>query len=349
MNLLQQTIEKIENLDQETMIKARERVDNLIKPPKSLGRLEDLAVQLAGITKTVKPVVDNKAIIVMAADHGVYEEGVAPNPQAITAIQTLNFPKGTTGVCALSRMSGAKIVTVDIGIKEDIPNDAGVIIRKIKYGTDNMAKGPAMTREEAIKALEVGIEIANEEIKKGVNLLGTGEMGIGNTTASTAILAVLGNYPPEDITGRGAGLSSEGIQHKAKVIEKAIHLNNPNPTDGIDVLAKVGGLEIGGMAGVMLGAAANRVPVVVDGYIATAAALIAATIEPKAKEYFIASHASAEIGGKKASELLGIKPILYMDMCLGEGSGAALTFPIVEAACDMMKYMITFQEASMTI
>lgn len=349
MGLLEKTIERIEGLDKEAMEKARNRVDNLIKPPKSLGRLEDLAVQLAGITGNIHPVVDNKAIIVMAADHGVYEEGVAGNPQEVTILQTMNFPKGVTGVCALAKASGARIVPVDIGIKGDLDTVDGLQIKKIKYGTDNMAKGPAMSREEAIKSLEVGIEVATEEIKKGVNLLGTGEMGIGNTTASTAIVAVLGGYSPKEITGRGAGTGKGGIEHKARVIEKAIAINRPDASDGIDVLAKVGGLEIGGMAGVMLAAAANKVPVVVDGYISTAAALIAAKIAPIAKEYFIPSHASAEIGSKKASELLGIKPMIHMDLCLGEGSGAALVFPIVEAACHMINSMITFEEAGISL
>ncbi|MED4461023.1 nicotinate-nucleotide--dimethylbenzimidazole phosphoribosyltransferase [Metabacillus fastidiosus] len=349
MSLLYETIKKIENLDQEMMEKARVRVDNLIKPPKSLGRLEDIAIQLAGMTGDLYPKVDNKAIIVMAADHGVYKEGITCNPQEVTFAQTMFFAKGLTGVCAVGNVSGAEIVPVDIGIKGDLPADAGVIIKKIKHGTDNIAEGPAMTRKEAISAIEVGIEIANEQIGKGVNLLGTGEMGIGNTTPSTAILSVLGNIDPIEITGTGAGIGKGGIEHKAAVIRKAIEINEPNRTDGIDILAKIGGLEIGGMAGVMLGAAANRIPVVVDGYISTIAALIAVLIEPKSKKYFIASHASREPGGQKASELLGIKPIIYMDLCLGEGSGAALAFPIIEAACSMIKNMATFEDVGMKI
>lgn len=349
MNLLQQTIEKVEDLDQEMLVKARERVDSLIKPPKSLGKLEDIAVQLSGITKELFPAVNQKVMIVMAADHGVYEEGVTSNPQEVTIEQTLNIAKGITGVGTIAKVSGAKIVAVDIGIKEDIPSDAGVIIRKIKKGTDNMAKGPAMTREEAIKALEVGIEIATKEIQQGANLLGTGEMGISNTTPSTAILSVLANCDPKEITGRGAGLGKGGLAHKIEVIRNAITINQPNSADGIDVLAKVGGLEIGGMAGVMLAAAANRVPVVVDGLISTASALIAKTIEPKVKDYLITSHATDEPGGKKASELLGKEPMLKMNMCLGEGSGAALAFPIIEAACSMMKNMPTFEDVGMSI
>ena len=349
MRLLEETIDKIESLDEEMMEQARERVDNLTKPPKSLGKLEEIAIQLTGITRELYPAIDQKAIIVMAADHGVYEEGISSNPQEITLAQTLLFQKGFPGVCAIGRVSGANIIPVDIGIKGELPDDAEVINRKIKIGTDNMAKGPAMTREEAIRSIEVGIEITNLEAKKGVNLLGTGEMGIGNTTPSTAILSVLGNCDPLEITGRGAGVGEGGIEHKTAVIRKAIEINKPNPADVIDVLAKVGGLEIGGLAGVMLGAAANRIPVVVDGYISTVAALIAASIEPKAKEYFIASHASAEPGGRLANELLGIEPMLNMNMCLGEGSGAALAFPIIEAAVSMMKNMPTFAEVGMEI
>lgn len=349
MDLLQQTIRRIEGLDQEMMEKAQERVDSLIKPPHSLGKLEDLAVQLAGIYSALYPAVDQKSIVVMAADHGVYEEGISANPQEVTYAQTMFIAKGITGVGVLAKPSGAKIVTVDIGVKGEFPSGAGVIDRKIKQGAGNIAQGSAMTGEEAIQSLEVGIEIANAEILKGANLLGTGEMGIGNTTPSTAILSVLGNIPPEEITGNGAGTGRGGIAHKAAVIRKAIEINYPDKRDAIDVLAKVGGLEIGGMAGVMIGAAANRVPVVLDGYISTVAALLAVLIEPKVKDYLIASHASAEPGGKRASELLGIRPMLNMDMCLGEGSGAALAFPLVEAACNMMKEMATFSEVGLEI
>ncbi|WP_458413367.1 nicotinate-nucleotide--dimethylbenzimidazole phosphoribosyltransferase [Schinkia sp. CFF1] len=349
MNLLQQTIQRIEGLDRAMMEKARNRVDSLIKPSKSLGRLEDLAVQLAGIYGVLYPKVDQKAIVVMAADHGVYEEGISSNPQEVTYAQTMFFTKGITGVCALGKTSNTKIVPVNIGVKGELPGDVPVINRKIKNGTDNIANGPAMTREEAILSLEVGIEVANNEIQKGVQLLGTGEMGIGNTTPSTAILSVLGNIEPNEITGIGAGVGGGGIAHKIDVIKKAIEINHINKADAIDVLAKVGGLEIGGMAGVMLGAAANRIPVVIDGYISTVSALLAISIEPKVKDYLIPSHASAEPGGKKASELLGIEPILYMNMCLGEGSGAALAFPIIESACNMIQHMATFSDVGLKL
>jgi len=344
MKLLELTLEKIGELDKEAMKKSRARVDNLIKPKGSLGKLEEIVVRLAGMTGDIFPRVDNRAVIIMAGDHGVYEEGVAPDPQIITALQTCNFPKGITGVCALAKQARADVITVDVGVAADI-DEPRVINRKIRYGTDNMAKGPAMTREEAIKALEVGIEIANTEIKKGRNLLTTGEMGIGNTTPSAAIVSVLGGYDPHEIAGRGAGLPIEKLTHKANVIRRAIEVNKPDRKDGIDVLAKVGGFEIGGMAGVMLAGAANRVPVVVDGFIATAAALLACTIEPKVKNYLFASHSSMEKGAAKASELLGLKPMLDMDMRLGEGTGAVLTFNIIESAVYMNNEMITFEEA----
>lgn len=344
MKVLKETLQKIGELNREAMRKSKNRVDNLIKPKGSLGRLEEIVVQLAGITGEIFPRVDNKAVIVMAGDHGVYEEGVAPDLQILTAMQACNFPKGITGVCALAKQAKADVVTVDVGVAVDL-EEPRVINRKIKYGTDNMAKGAAMTREEAIKALEVGIEIATEEIKKGRNLLTTGEMGIGNTTPSAAIVSVLGDYDPHEIAGRGAGLPVEKLVHKANVIKRAIEINKPDRKDGIDILSKVGGLEIGAMAGVMLAGAANRVPVVVDGFIATAAALLACTIEPRVKNYLFASHFSMEKGAAKASALLGLKPMLDMDMRLGEGTGAVLTFNIIESAVFMNNEMITFEEA----
>ncbi|WZL73795.1 nicotinate-nucleotide--dimethylbenzimidazole phosphoribosyltransferase [Clostridiaceae bacterium 35-E11] len=348
MQILNQTIQNIGTLDTEAMQKAKERVDSLIKPPGSLGRIEDLAIQLAGITQNPFPTVDKKVVIVMSADHGVYEEGVAPNPQIITAIQTPNFAKGVTGVCALAKQAGADVIVVDIGVGVDV-DAPGVIQRKIRYGTSNMAKGPAMTREEAIKSLEIGIQMAKEQIAKGKNLIGTGEMGISNTTASSAIFSVIGNCDPVEMVGVGAGLPLDKLTHKAHVIRKAIELNKPDPKDGIDVLAKVGGFEIGGMAGTMLGAAAHRVPVVVDGFISTAAALIAMTIEPKVKAFLIPSHHTAEQGGEKALSLTGLKPMFDMGLRLGEGSGAVLAFHFIEAATYMLKEMITFEEANIVL
>ncbi|MET4559064.1 nicotinate-nucleotide--dimethylbenzimidazole phosphoribosyltransferase [Lysinibacillus parviboronicapiens] len=349
MQLLQQTIQNIQPVDNNMMEKARERIDILSKPPGSLGKLESLAVQLSGITGQLFPKIDRKAIIVCAADHGVCDEGVTSNPQNVTLFQTLNFPKGLTGVCAVAKITNAKIVTVDVGVKEDIPLDAGVMIKKIKYGTDNMAKGPAMSREQAIQSIEVGIEVAMREIRSGADLLGTGEMGIGNTTPSAAILSVLHGCNPCEVTGFGAGVGTGGLAHKVEVIQKAIALNNPKRDDVIDILAKVGGLEIGAMAGVVLAAAANRKPVVIDGFISTIAALIAYELEPQVKDYIIPSHASEEPGAKIAAEMLGVEPMLHMNMRLGEGSGAALAFPILDAACSMMNNMATLEESMMML
>lgn len=346
MQLLHDTIQNIQGADKNSREQARKRIDILCKPPGSLGKLESIAVQLSGITGQLYPMIDKKVMIVCAADHGVCEEGVTLNPQEVTLFQTLNFPKGGTGVCAIASVTNTKVVTVDVGVKEDIPLNADVIIQKVKYGTGNIAQGPAMSREEAIQSIEVGIRVATDEITKGANLLGTGEMGIGNTTPSTAILAVLTGYDPIQITGFGAGVGQGGIAHKAAVIEKAIMLNQPNPNDIIDVLAKVGGLEIGAMAGIILAAASHRKPVVIDGFISTIAALIAYQIEPKVKDFIIASHASEEPGAKIAAELLGVEPMLHMNMRLGEGSGAALAFPLLDAACSMMKNMVTLEEAT---
>ncbi len=348
MNLLKETTGKIGVLDRESMEKAKGRMDSLIKPPGSLGKLEDIVIQLAGITGDLYPRVDKKSVIVMAADHGVYEEGVAVFPQAVTIIQTSNFPKGVTGVCAIAKQAGADVIPVDIGIKGEM-DEPGVINEKIKYGTDNMTKGPAMTREEAIRSLEVGIKIANEEINKGKNILATGEMGICNTTPSAAIVSVIGRYEPIEVTGVGANFPEERLAFKAGIVKKAIEVNMPDPLDGIDILSKVGGLEIGGMAGVMLAGAARRVPVVVDGFISTAAALIACKIEPKVKDFLIPSHCSIERGAIKALELLGLEAMLNMNMRLGEGSGAVLAFNIIEAATYVNNEMITFEEAGIQV
>ena len=348
MGLFTQTIESIGELNQEVMKQTRHRIDHLVKPLGSLGRMEDLAVQLAGITENPFPRVDQKVIIVMSADHGVYAEGVAPNEQIITAIQTPNFARGVTGVCAFAKQARADVIVVDMGVAVDV-DAPGVIRRKIRYGTDNMAEKPAMSRAEAIQALEIGIEITREQICKGKNLIGTGEMGIANTTASAAILSVLGGFDPSEVVGIGAGLSLDRLSHKADVIRRAIACNEPNPKDGIDVLAKVGGFEIGGMAGTMIAAAAHRVPVVVDGFISTAAALIAVTLAPKVKNFLIPSHSSAEKGAASATALLGLKPMFDMDLRLGEGSGAALAFNFIEASTYMVREMVTLEEAGITL
>lgn len=346
MSLLENISRNIYPLDKSSMEKAKKRLDRLIKPKGSLGKMEDICMQLAGIYEQKEFDTSKKVIIAFAGDHGVYEEGVAPDPQDITVLQFPNFTKGLCGVGVISKFVGADVVAVDVGINCDKRLE-GVLDYRIRKGTSNMAKGPAMSREEAIRSLEIGIEVSEECIKKDYKIIGIGEMGIANTTPSTAIVSVICGCKPEEITGIGAGLKKERLEHKAQVIKRAIELNNPNPTDGIDVLAKVGGFEIGAMAGVILGCSANRIPVVIDGFISYAAALIAYKINPKCKEYMIASHMSAEQGTQKALEILKLSPILNMDMRLGEGSGAALAFNIIEASNYTYKNMATFDEIDM--
>lgn len=345
--LLNETLKKIEPRNKAIEQACSDRVDLLIKPKGSLGKLENIVIKLAGIQGTLHPKVDKKAVIVCAGDHKIIEEGVATSKKDITKIQAINMTRGLTGVCALSKQCGAEVVVVDVGIDDEVPE--AVINKKVKYGADNFSKGPAMTREEAIKAIEAGISVAEEKIKSGVNLLATGEMGIGNTTPSSAIVSVVGGYDPSKVTGVGANLPQDKVKHKADIIRKGIELNQPDPQDAIDILSKVGGLEIGGMAGVMIAGAAHNVPVVVDGFICTAAALIAVGIEPKVKDYLFASHSSLELGATKATELLGLNTCLDMNMRLGEGTGAVLMFNIIEAATYMNDEMITFEEAGFIV
>lgn len=344
MDKLQQTLNNIKGLNETAMLKSRERVDNLNKPIGSLGKLEDIVVQLSGITGNIYPKADNKSVIVMAADHGVCEEGVAAAPQKVTLMQTINMANGITGVCALSKVSNADVVVVDIAVKEDIDH-FNILNKKIAYGSSNIAKGPAMTRIEAIRSLEVGIEIAEREVKKGKNILATGEMGIGNTTPSSAILSVITGLDPLEVTGVGGNLPLELLDNKANVIRKSIEVNKPDKSDPVDLLSKIGGYDIGGMAGVIIGAASCGVPVIVDGFISTVSAIIATMLEPKIKHYIIPSHSSKEKASKLASDYLGLQPMLNLDMRLGEGSGAVLGFCIVEAATDMNSTMVTFEDS----
>ena len=346
MNLLEKTIGQIGELDKESMKKTQERLDYLLKPPGSLGVLEEIALQLSGIYGDPMPKIGPKTIIVMGGDHGVMEEGYSPFPPSLTATMIPQYPEGGSGVAVLARHAGAGITTVDVGVASPVDHP-GVINRKVRPGTDNMAKGPAMSRIDAIKAIEVGIEIATAEIEKGAKVLGTGELGIGNTTPSSALLAVFGGYSPDEVTGRGTGLDDQGLVIKTQVIAKALKINEPDPNDPIDVLAKVGGLEIAGLAGVILAAAANRVPVVVDGFISGAAALAASRIEPKSVNFMIASHCSAESAARAMVETVGIRPMLDMQMRLGEGTGAALAMTIVDASLKILHEMATFEAIGM--
>jgi nicotinate-nucleotide--dimethylbenzimidazole phosphoribosyltransferase len=341
---LQETIRNIKPLDKRAMDAARARQDQLTKPQGSLGVLEELSIQLAGIQAAEKPVIGKKVIIVMAGDHGVVAEGVSAFPQEVTPQMVANFANGGAGINVLARHAGAEVRIVDIGVAVPVEIE-GVIQSKVKAGTDNMAEGPAMSDDEAVQCLETGIRLAEAEIASGATVLGTGDMGIGNTTPSSAILTVISGVDLETTVGRGTGIGSEALVGKREVIRRAIEINNPDPKDGFDVLAKVGGLEIGGLAGVILGAAANRVPVVIDGFISSAAALIAASIAPESREYMIASHVSVEPGHKLMLEELGLKPMLFMNMRLGEGTGAALASSLVEASARVLTEMATFADA----
>lgn len=348
MRKLFDTLSKIESSNKSFEQLSSDRINALIKPKGSLGKLEDIVIKLAGIQETIFPKVDKKAVIVCAGDHRIIEEGVATSEKEVTKIQVINMTRGLTGVCALAKHAKAEVIVVDLGIDNDVPYDK-IINKKIKYGADNFTKGPAMSHEEAMLALEAGIDVAEKVIMSGVNLLATGEMGIGNTTPSSAIVSVLGDLDPSEVTGMGANLPEGKIKHKADVIRRGIAFNQPNKNNALDVLAKVGGLEIAGMAGVMLAGAAHRVPVVVDGFICTASALIACALEPKVKEYLFASHSSLEMGAKTASDLLGLTTALDMHMRLGEGTGAVLMFNVIEAATYMNDVMITFDEAGFIV
>lgn len=344
MSMIEKTIEAIKPLDGGAMELAAARQDQLTKPQGSLGVLEELSIRLAGIQADPLPSINRKVIIVMAGDHGVVSEGISAFPQEVTPQMVANFAAGGAGINVLARHSGAEVRVVDIGVaaEVDVP---GVADRKVRPGTANMVEGPAMTREEAIASIEAGIDVAAEEIAGGADLLGTGEMGIGNTTPSSAILTVFSGADIVHTTGRGTGIDTGGLNLKREVIRRAIERNRPDSKDAIDVLAKVGGLEIGGLAGVILGAASNRVPVVIDGFISSAAALVAARLCSTAREYMIASHVSVEPGHKLLLEELGLKPMLFMDMRLGEGTGAALAAGLVEASARVLSEMATFADA----
>ena len=346
---LTEIIKQIQPLDQVSMQAARERQNQLTKPAGSLGRLEELSIQLAGIQRRTMPGIKDKAVIVMAGDHGVTAEGISAYPQEVTPQMVLNFLGGGAAINVLARHAGARVVVVDMGVANDIPSaDANLIRRRVGPGTMNLAQGPAMKREQAEESIQSGIEVALAEISKGADILGTGDMGIGNTTPSAAIACALMNVAAEKIAGRGTGVDDDGLKRKISVIENALAVNKPNPKDGLDVLSKVGGFEIGGLAGVMIGAASKHVPVMVDGFISTAAAMIAVTLAPECRQYLTSAHRSKENGHALMLEWLGIKPLLDFDLRLGEGTGAALGISMAEAACKVLSEMATFGEAGVS-
>ncbi len=348
MTLLNQTINQIGPLVDQAAAAARQRQDTLTKPPGSLGRLEELSIRIAGITGRERPRLTNPAVIVMAADHGVARQGVSAFPTEVTPQMVLNFLRGGAAINVLARHVGARVIVVDIGVAADLPSHPDLVQRKLAYGTADFSQEPAMTRELAQQAIEVGITCANEAIDSGVDLLATGEMGIANTTAASAVVAAITGRPPAEVTGRGTGIDDAALARKIAVIERALALHRPNAHDGLDVLAKVGGLEIGGLAGVILGAAARRVPVVIDGFIAGAAALIAATLAPAAIPYMIAGHHSVESGHAAVFGHLDLQPLLNLNLRLGEGTGAVLAMSICQAACKILDEMATFTEAGVS-
>jgi nicotinate-nucleotide--dimethylbenzimidazole phosphoribosyltransferase len=348
MQKLNEIISKIERIDYSLAEKTQKRLDGLTKPQGSLGRLEELAKQIVEITKNDNPSIKNKVIFTMAADHGVTEEGISAYPKEVTPQMVYNFIRGGAGINVLARHVGARVVVVDMGVACDLEKYQELLIKKVNYGTKNMTRGAAMSREEAIKSIESGIEVFEKEFAKGIDIAGTGDMGIGNTTSSSAIGSVITSKPVEDMAGRGTGIDDETLAKKITVIKKAISINRPNPKDAIDVLSKVGGFEIGGLAGVILGAASKKIPVVIDGFISGAAALIAYQLEPKVKDYLIAAHCSVERGHRIILDYIGLKPLLDLDLRLGEGTGAALGMSIVEAAIKILTEMATFQSASVS-
>jgi nicotinate-nucleotide--dimethylbenzimidazole phosphoribosyltransferase len=346
---LEEIIKQIKPLDELAMQSARLRQHTLTKPRGSLGKLEDLSIQLAGITACSLPSVERKTVIVMAADHGVTSEGVSAYPAEVTPQMVANFLRGGAAINVLAHQANARVVVVDMGVATEIDDPSGNLIRRrVGAGTANLAKGPAMTREQAAESIQSGIEIAEAEIGRGIDILATGDMGIGNTTASAAIACVLMNYSAENVAGCGTGLDDDGLKRKIDVITRGLDVNKPNANDAVDVLAKVGGFEIGGLAGVMLAAAANRKPVVVDGFISTAAAMIAFKLAPAARDYMIAAHISQEHSHKMMLDWLGLNPLLDMNMRLGEGTGAALAFHLIEASTRILREMATFDEAGVS-
>ena len=345
MDEIERIINAIGHLDEAAMASARERQGQLTKPAGSLGRLEELAVQIAGITGQVRPRLPRKAIVVMAGDHGVVAEGVSAYPPEVTPQMVLNFLAGSAAINVLARRVGARVVVVDIGVAAQLPLKDGLISRKVALGTRNLAVEPAMSREEATEAVRVGIEVLEAEVQRGLDLIATGEMGIGNSTAASAVVAVLTGSPVAGVVGRGTGVDNAGLARKVRAIERGIWLTRPVASDPMDVLAKVGGLEIAGLVGVILAGAAHRIPVVIYGFISSAAALAAASICPRVKPYLIPSHRSVEVGHKAIFESLDLRPLFDLDMRLGEGTGAAIAMHLIDDALALHDEMATFAEA----
>ncbi|MDQ0059782.1 nicotinate-nucleotide--dimethylbenzimidazole phosphoribosyltransferase [Paenibacillus harenae] len=344
---VEQAVARIRVFDHEAAERAQRHSDSLTKPPGSLGKLEAIACQLAGITGQLWPDMSRKTVIVMAGDHGVCEEGVSAFPPEVTPQMVLNFLSGGAAVNVLARQAGADVICVDVGVNAELEHPR-LVSRKVVRGTANMAKQPAMSREQALQAIAVGIELVDEQVAAGVRVFATGEMGIGNTTASSAIASVLTGLSPEQSVGSGTGINGEARARKIDVVKRAIALNKPDASDPVDVLAKVGGAEIAGLVGVIIGAAANGCPVAIDGFISSAAALAASRIAEQAKPYMIASHLSQEQGHQGLLEAIGLTPMIRLEMRLGEGTGAVLSFHFIDAALKLMQEMATFESAGVS-
>lgn len=341
------TIASIQPLDETAMALAKARQDQLTKPRGALGRLEALSIQLAGITRNARPRFEHPVIITLAADHGIARQGVSAYPSAVTPQMVLNFVNGGAAISVLARHIGARVVVGDLGVDAEFPRDLNIVHKKIARATRDFSLGPAMTREQAVQAVEAGVEIVVREIEQGgADIVGTGDMGIGNTTTSSAIVAAITGLGPREVTGRGTGIDDAMLQHKIAVIERALELHKPNAADQLDVLTKVGGFEIGGLAGVMLGAAACHVPVVIDGFISGAAALIACGLVPTLQAYLIPAHRSVEKGHVAVLKQLQLDPLFDLDLRLGEGTGAALSISLCIAAAKILDEMATFGEAN---
>lgn len=358
---LKKVAAKIQPIDAALQARTQARLDRLTKPVGSLGRLEEIACRYVAITGKEKPRLRKKRVYVFAADHGVTAEGVSAFPKEVTAQMVYNFLRGGAAINVLARQAGAEIRVVDVGVDHDFgPLKIGssaenygaplkeLIGRKVARGTRNMAEGPAMTLDETGAALDCGLLLAEEAAREGVDLIGVGEMGIGNTTASSAITAVLTGAPLKIVTGRGTGLDDEGLKNKIKVIERAIRVNRPDPKRPLDVLAKVGGLEIAAIAGLIIGAAAQRIPVVIDGFISTAGALVAVKLKPAVRDYLFASHQSVEGGHRVILREIGVAPLFDLSMRLGEGTGSVLAMNLIDAALKVLMEMATFGEAGVS-
>ena len=348
MSIVQTTLTRIKPVSTELLAQAQAMLDNKTKPLGSLGRLEEFARRVAAISGNTTPDVSRKVVFTFAGDHGIVEEGVSLFPKEVTPQMVFNFLAGGAGVNVLARHSGAEVRVVDVGVDFDFENAAGMIHRKVARGTRNFAKGPAMTRDETLAAMQVGIDLADQCKAEGIGLVGTGEMGIGNTSPSSAIIAAISGITVRELTHRGTGINDAALEHKIRVIEQGLALNRPDPADPLDVLTKVGGLEIAAIAGLVLGCAANSIPVVIDGFISTAGALIASELHPHVRDYIFAAHESVEIGHRFMLERIGARPILDLDFRLGEGTGAALAMGLIEAGVKVLKEMATFEQAGVS-